>query len=106
MKKYNLSDFTRGWIVGDFSPTILTTKEFEFAVKNYTTGEHEAKHLHKKAHEITVIVSGKYKMNGELLKSGDIVHLLPEDTVDFECLEGGATAVIKTPSAKNDKYLV
>jgi quercetin dioxygenase-like cupin family protein len=106
MKKYRLENFTRGWLVGDFSPSLIQTKDFEFMVRHYTKGETEDIHVHKKADEITVVVSGHFKMNGEELKSGDVVHLQPGESAGFECLEDGATAVVKTPSVIGDKYLV
>ena len=106
MKKYNLNSYTRGWVVGDFEPSILKTKDFEFMVHYYKQGDSEARHEHKVADEITVIVSGEFRMNGEDLYAGDIVHLPPGTSSDFECLKDGATAVIKTPSVKGDKYLV
>ncbi len=106
MKKYRLENFTRGWIVGDFSPTILPTKDFEFMVREYKKGDTEPRHVHKKADEITVIISGKFKMNGDILSKGDVIHLEPGTDADFECIEDGANAVIKTPSVNGDKYLV
>ena len=106
MQKHKLENFTRGWLVGDFSPTILPSKDFEFMVRAYKKGDVEAKHVHRIAHEITVAVTGRYKMNGEILEQGDVIHLNPGDSADFECLEDGWTAVVKTPSIKGDKYLV
>lgn len=106
MKTYKLSDFTRGWLVGDFEPSIFRTKDFEVMVREYRAGDTEAKHVHKIADEITVIVTGKFVMNGLTLGPGDIVHLFPGDPTDFECLEDGATTVIKRPSVMGDKYLV
>lgn len=106
MRQYRLEDFTRGWLVGDFEPNIIRTKEFEVMVRYYKAGDTEAKHVHKIADEITVIVSGKFKMNGEEVGPGDIVHLFPGDPTDFACLEDGATTVIKRPSVMGDKYLV
>lgn len=104
MKKYRLENFTRGWLVGDFEPNIIKTKNFEFMVRFYKAGEKEARHVHKIADEITVIISGKFKMNGEILTTGDIIHLSPGNLSDFECIEDGANAVIKTPSIIGDKY--
>lgn len=106
MTKHKLENFVRGWIVGNFEPSILKTKDFEFMVRYYKSGDSEIKHLHKKADEITVIINGKFKMNNTELGAGDIIHLKPEEPADFECLEDGATAVIKTPSVLNDKYIV
>jgi quercetin dioxygenase-like cupin family protein len=106
MKKYNLENFTRGWVVGDFEPNIIRSKEFEVMVRYYKKGDREAKHVHKLADEITIIVSGKFLMNGEHLEAGDIIHLSPNDPTDFECLEDGANTVIKTPSVMGDKYLL
>ncbi len=106
MKKYNLNQFTRGWIIGDFTPSIIRTKDFEFMVRHYKKGEKEKKHVHNKADEITVIVDGTFLMNNEKLTDGDIIHLSPGEPTDFECLEDGTTAVIKTPSVIGDKYVL
>ena len=106
MHKYNLSNFTRGWIVGDFEPSIIETKEFEFMVRHYSAGECEVAHVHKLADEVTVIVSGEFTMNNTYLKQGDIVHLKAGEPTNFNCLKDGSTAVIKTPSVRGDKYLI
>jgi uncharacterized cupin superfamily protein len=106
MKKYKLENFTRGWLVGDFEPSIIRTKDFEVMVRAYHSGDKESKHLHKVADEITVIVSGVFLMNGERLSTGDIIHLSPGDPTDFECLEDGSTTVIKTPSMQGDKFII
>lgn len=104
MKKYNLNKFIRGWIIGNFDPAVLKIKKFEFGIKRYKKGDKETKHYHAIADEITVIISGKYKMNGSVLKADDIVWISPKEAVDFQCLRDGATAVIKIPSVPNDKY--
>ena len=106
MKFYRLNNFIKGWLIGDFEPSIIKTKDFEFAIKEYIKGDEEDKHLHKIAAEITVVVSGSFKMNDKILKKGDIICLKPNETADFHCLEDGSTAVIKKPSVKDDKYLV
>jgi quercetin dioxygenase-like cupin family protein len=106
MKKFNLKDFTKGWIIGNFEPNIVRTKEYEFLVRSYKKGDKEPRHVHKVAYEITVIINGKVKMNGEILSAGDILHLEPGDSSDFECLEDCDTAVVKAPSVIGDKYLV
>ena len=103
MKLYNLSQFTRGWLVGDFTPSIIRTKDFEFMVRSYIKGDTEASHVHPIADEVSVVVCGVFKMNETILKAGDVVHLSPGDPAYFECIEDGSTAVIKTPSVIGDK---
>ena len=106
MERFKLSDFTKGWIVGDFLPSIIKTDQFEFALKKYQAGDRESKHVHKIAREITVIVSGVFLLNLEILTEGDILVLNPGEPAQFQCLKEGYTAVIKTPSVKNDKYIL
>lgn len=105
MKKYSLSEMTKGWFVGDFSPTVLKTQAVEVGVKQYQGGDYEARHHHKVATEITVIVTGKVRMNGELFQAGDILLIEPGESTDFEVLEDATTVVVKYPGAPNDKYM-
>jgi quercetin dioxygenase-like cupin family protein len=104
MQITRLENYTKGWVVGDFEPNVIKTKDFEFAVKFYEQGDKEQNHIHKVAKEITVIVNGEFKMNQQNLKAGDVVYLAPGEAADFECLSKGSTAVIKTPSVQGDKY--
>src|SRR3989338_3445097 len=106
MKTYKLKDYTRGRIIGDITPVILQTKAFEFCAKDYKAGDSEAAHVHKVATEISVIVTGSFKMNDTLLKKGDVLVMEPNDVGQFSCLEDGSIAVVKVPSVKGDKYLV
>ena len=55
----NLDAMIGGWFVGDFEPSVIRTKDFEVAVKKYKAGDKEARHIHKVATELTVIISGK-----------------------------------------------
>ena len=107
MKKYNLNDMTGGWVAGAFSPTIIETKDFEVSVKHYKKGEYQEKHVHKKADELSIIVQGSARMNGETYEKDDIILMEKGEATDFYPLEDGTiTCVIKTPSVVGDKYLV
>lgn len=105
MKKFNLSQMTKGWFVGDFSPTLIKTQEVEVGVKSYKKGDYEERHHHKVATEITVIVAGRVSMNGECYSQGDILVIEPGESTDFDVLEDVITVVVKYPGAKNDKYI-
>ena len=106
MKIAKLEDMVKGWFVGNFEPTLLKTNDVEVAVKSYKKGDYEETHYHKIATEITVIISGRVKMNGIEYKAGDIVVMEPNEATDFECLEDGTkNVVVKYPGVNNDKYL-
>ncbi|WP_114785924.1 cupin domain-containing protein [Vibrio tetraodonis] len=105
MDKHKLDDFLRGWFVGGFEPSLYRTTDVEVAVQHFSKGDKERAHFHKIATEITVIVSGKARMNGHILTSGDILRISPGEVTDFEALEDTITTVVKLPGALNDKYL-
>jgi len=106
MKKNNLNKMFKGWVVGNFEPSVLKTDNVEVAVKKYLKGEYEPKHYHKIATEITVISQGKVNMNGVEYNNGDIITIEPGEVTDFSVLEDTVTTVIKLPCVKDDKYVL
>ena len=106
MKNHNIKNFVRGWIVGDFEPALLRSKDIEVAIQYYMAGDHERKHVHKIAREITVIAYGRVKMSGQEYVTGDIIDIQPGTPTDFLALENSATLVIKSPSVPSDKYMM
>lgn len=106
MKTFKEKDFTRGWFIGDFIPTVHSTKDFEVAVKRFQAGDSEPNHYHKIATEITLVVSGKVLINGEVYYEGDIIIAEPNQTVEFVAVEDAVLTVVKVPCVKNDKYEV
>lgn len=105
MEVYNLKNMKGGWFIGDFHPSILKTKDFEVAIKNYKKGDIENSHFHKIATEYTVIVTGEVKMFGRIFCPGEIIKVEKFDTTSFEAITDAVTVVVKFPSVTNDKYL-
>ena len=105
MKVFDLNNMTKGWFVGNFSPSAFLTSDVEVAIKKYKSGAYEASHHHKIATEITVIIEGSVKMNGVVHSAGDILVIGPNNSTDFMALTDVVTAVVKHPGASNDKYL-
>ncbi len=101
-----LADMTGGWFVGAFAPVVLHTDVCEVACKRYLAGAVEPRHVHRIATELTLVVSGRVRMNGRLVVAGQIVRLEPGEDADFEVLEDAVTVVVKTPSVAGDKYLL
>lgn len=104
LQRYKLNEFTRGWFVGKFSPTLLSTDAVEVAVKHYRAGEAEQAHFHKVATELTLIVSGRVRMSGEEFGPDDIIKIEPGQATDFQSLTDVTTVVVKIPCVSGDKY--
>ena len=105
MEYNNLDDMFRGWFVGDFAPTALSTSACEVAVKRYKAGDKEARHFHKIGTEVTLVLLGSASMNGVVLNEGQIVTINPGESTDFMAITDVTTVVIKTPSIIGDKYV-
>jgi quercetin dioxygenase-like cupin family protein len=106
MKLHKLKDMFKGWLVGNFEPSLYKTDDVEIAVKNYKAGDKEEKHYHKIATEITIISDGKVRMNRTIYGTGDIITIEPGEATDFEVLEDTITTVVKLPCVKDDKFIV
>jgi quercetin dioxygenase-like cupin family protein len=103
---HKLDEMVRGWFVGDFEPTVQRTPEVEVAIKSYTAGEAEARHVHKVATELTAVVSGSVRMDGADLHAGDIVRIPPGQPSDFLALTDAVVVAVKLPAVAGDKYPV
>lgn len=104
MQKFNLKDFTRGWVYGNFEPTLMNSSDTEISIKKYNKDDHEQRHYHKVATEWTIIVEGAVEMNGERYYKDDIIKIYPNESTDFKCLTDVTTVVIKSPCVKDDKF--
>lgn len=104
MKSFRLENMTKGWFVGAFTPSALTTDACEVAVKHYKAGDYEGTHHHKVATEVTLVLSGRVRMLGREWTDGDIIVIKPGTATDFEALTDATSVVVKLPGALNDKY--
>lgn len=105
MKHERLENMTKGWFVGQFSPSAFSTEACEVAVKYYAAGDSEASHYHGVATEITVIISGSVRMMDREWRCGDIVVLSPGEKTAFEALTDAISVVVKVPGILNDKFV-
>ena len=101
-----LEDFTRGWLMGDFEPSLIRTKDFEVGILTHTKGEVWPKHYHKLADEYNVLVKGKMTVNGVELNTGDVFIIEKNEVSEPKFLEDCTILVIKIPSIIGDKYEV
>ena len=107
MEIFDSSKMIGGWFIGDFSPTVIKTKDFEVGVKIYNADvyQREKPHFHKIVTEVTFIVEGSAKVNNQIVHAGQIILVHPCEVVDFEPLSTKLiTVVAKFPSVIGDKF--
>ena len=102
----NLSNYIKGWVVGNFEPTLFKTKDLEVGIKYYNAGVVETAHYHKISTEYTFILSGSVEMLESEFNKGDIVKIEPNVVNQFKSLTDCILMVIKVPSSIDDKYEV
>jgi hypothetical protein len=105
MKLAKLSEFTNGWFLGNFNPSLFKSEDFEVCVKNFSKGEVEAAHFQRVATEVTVVLSGSVRMGEHILQVDDILIIYKDEVCDFEALSDCKVLGIKFPSLPNDKVL-
>ena len=91
MKKISINDFKRGWIIGNFEPSLLKVDNLEVGLKSYNMGDEDEKHYHKFGTEISFLIVGSASFNGKVLKEATMhvddvakavltIYKLPLDT--------------------------
>ena len=104
MKRSSLNDTgARGWFIGDFPEAVYRTKNFEITYQKNPRSQ-TASHIHKIAHEITLVISGRQICNGEMFGPGEICILEPGDISQIEYLEETEVVTVKVPSVPSDKH--
>jgi len=106
MKVGNLSDTHRGWVIGDFEPSLLRTKDFEVGILKHPKGEKWPAHYHKIAIEYNILISGTMRLCDVELVPGDTFILEPGEIADPTFHEDCTIVCVKVPSSTKDKYLV
>lgn len=98
-----VADYTRGWFIGNFDPSLVKMGEFEACYKSFSAGEKEPPAVQLRSTELTLVVHGEVLINGAVLKDGDLCLVLPGESADFVALTDCKVVGIKFPSITNDK---
>tara|TARA_R100000900_G_scaffold130110_1_gene106098 strand:- start:170 stop:511 length:342 start_codon:yes stop_codon:yes gene_type:complete len=112
MEVKNIKDFTNGWFIGDFEPSLFKNPFFEVAHQHHKKGKVGDEHFHKLTTEVTYIVSGSMIINDKKLKqdvhlsAGHMFTFFPNEISDVVFLEDSDLIVIRWPSIPSDKYMV
>lgn len=103
---YNTYEFTRGWFLGDFTPSILSTKEFEVGLLKHLQGEKWGYHYHKEATEYNLLLKGTMLFNGKKIEKGTAFTNYPNEIACPIFLEDCQVLCVKVPSVPTDKYII
>lgn len=101
-----LEDYTRGWIIGDFVPSILKTESFEVGIVSYTKGQYWPTHRHNFCNEYNVLLRGLLKINDQIIYPNEIFIINKGEITKPEFLEDCQILCVKVPSIPTDKEIL
>lgn len=99
----SLKDFTRGWFIGRFEPSLWQT-DFEVGLRWNDAGDAEDRHYHRETTEYIVFAGGRHRLGDSVYSDGDVTMIYPYMSTDYECLEPGYCLTVKNCSLPKDKY--
>lgn len=102
---HRVEQFSGGWFVGDFEPSIFWSKDMEVGFKHFEAGDVEPEHFQRKSTELTFVVRGECRIGDQSLIAGDIAEIPPLVSASFEAMSPVDLIVVKIPSAPQDKVL-
>lgn len=103
---YDISEYIRGWFVGDFEPSIFKTKDIEIAYMSHKERDKWPFHYHMKAYEYNILISGNMILNSFDIKQGAHFLLRPNEIACPEFITDCYVLCIKYPSVIGDKYII
>jgi NDP-sugar pyrophosphorylase family protein len=102
----NISDYLRGWIIGNFEPSIKRETRFEIGLLSHFKMEKWAFHYHKESIEINILIEGKMIINNIEINKGNIFIFNKNIIACPIFLEDCKILCIKIPSIPGDKYII
>jgi NDP-sugar pyrophosphorylase family protein/mannose-6-phosphate isomerase-like protein (cupin superfamily) len=100
------SQFIRGWIMGQFTPSIINNEHVELGILTHNKGEKWGYHYHKECDELNVLLEGSMLMNNREIKKHDIFFIQKKQLGAPIFLENCRVLCIKYPSIPKDKIIV
>lgn len=104
---FDLNKYNRGWIIGDFEPSLLKNTGVELAIMNKKKGiGANDYHYHEHCIEINVLIKGKMKINNKLIHENEIFIFNQNVPSIYEYLEDCTLVVFKNKKSNNDKIIM
>lgn len=103
----NLDRFKRGWIIGNFEPSLLKNTGIELAVMKGKKGDGPGDyHYHQNCTEINVLIKGKVKVNDKIINENEIFIFEPLVPSIYEYLEDSVWVTFKNKESNDDKIIM
>ena len=107
-----IDEFTGGWLIGDFNPSVFKTKDFEVCYKKHAKDEAWPRHYHKWSTEYNVLLKGRMSIVVEtpgaganyILRKGDVFIIQPGEVANPHFITDCELLIVKIPSWPGDKY--
>ena len=106
MRTSNIKKFKKGWLIGDFEPSVFKNKHVEVAHHFHEANFIGERHAHMESTELTYIVRGKLVASGIELVAGDMWIYGAGEVSEVIFLEDTDLMVIRWPSIPDDKVMV
>jgi quercetin dioxygenase-like cupin family protein len=106
MIKHKLTDFWRGWFIGNFEPSVFKTEDFEIGLLLHEKGEVWPTHYHKIATEYNLLLEGSMTICGQDVNPGEIFIIEPGEIAKPTFHKDCKILCVKAPSLPKDKYIV
>lgn len=106
MDIYSIKDFKGGWILGDFEPSLLRTKDFEVAYHQYASGQFWDTHTHRYTTEYNILIEGSMRVCDKDLYTGDVFVIHPGEIAAPVYQTDCKVIIIKIPSIPGDKIIL
>lgn len=105
-KEISLSNTVRGWVIGNFTPSLLRTDKFEVGILSHKKGERWPFHIHNELREYNYIYSGKMLINGIEFKTGNSFMFERGHPAIPIFIEDCTVICVKIPSVPKDKKII
>lgn len=100
---YYPSNYTRGWMIGNFSPAIFKTRQFELGILTHNKNEKWDFHYHSYMGEINLLLEGQMILNNYSINKGQTFYIPENQIACPNFIEDCKVLCIKIPSVVGDK---
>lgn len=105
MEKFNINEFFKGQLIGDFEKSLLNTKDFELSITKYNAEDYEISYYNEVATKYIIVISGKIAINGEEYHENEIIVIPPNQDTDLYAFTDTTIVTVKTASIQGDKKI-